>query len=355
MTNTSTPSPSSPLSSRTCHSTTFPVPMFQPGEYPRKSQQAHSVLGVIILLMVFVWLAHVTQYRTPFKILSTAYKWSGVLQMLLGIYLLCWCFFFLKPTKLNELAIYSTTDLLQIQHISISCSAICCGLSEFWYGTGRLKHQQWHVLWCINMVCIGMVFMVHPQPDFSGAATHTMLGMFIIIGAIFFLGEKWHQFPEDLYESWNIVLAGGLYLFAASLLIKYEEAPVVMHHGYHTRCHRGAPVTFACLIVAGNSFLLLLWFSCMPKSMITTCLRRMEVLHEDPYNALVHGKWELSVEEEEERGGGRHGESDSLVRNQESGGGSGSGGGGGGGGKKQQSSSSGGRYGHVNTSEVELV
>ena len=206
MTNTSTPSPSSPspsspLSSRTCHSTTFPVPIFQPGEYPRKSQQAHSVLGVIILLMVLVWLAHVTQYRTPFKILSTAYKWSGVLQMLLGIYLLCWCFFFLKPTKLNDLAIYSTTDLLQIQHISISCSAICCGLSEFWYGTGRLKHQQWHVLWCINMVCIGMVFMVHPQPDFSGAATHTMLGMFIIIGAIFFLGEKWHQFPEDLYES----------------------------------------------------------------------------------------------------------------------------------------------------------
>jgi uncharacterized membrane protein HdeD (DUF308 family) len=301
--------------------------------------------------MVVVWLLHVTQFRSPFKVLNTAYKWSGALQMLLGTYLLSWCFIFLKPSKLDELAVYSTTDLLQIQHIAISCNAICCGLSEFWYGTGRLKHQQWHVLWCINMVCVGMVFMVHPQPDFAGASTHTMLGMFIILGAIFFLAEKWHEFPEDLYESWNIVLAGGLYLFAASLLIRYEEAPIVMHHGYHTKCHRGAPVTFACLIVSAQSFLLLLWFGLMPKEMVTTCLRRMEALHEDPYSACFHGKWEPS-EVEEERGE-MNGESDSLVENQEGGDGIG----GGSSGNKYQSS---GRYGQVNnvhtlTSEVELV
>ena len=270
-----------------CKTTMFPVPLFNPGEYPQKSQQAHSVLGVLLLLMVVVWLLHITQVRTPVKHLGTAYRYSGALQIMLGVYLLSWCFIFLKPSQLDELWLYTTRDLLQLQHISISCSAICCGLAEYWYGTERLKHVQWHVLWCVNMCCIGMVFMVHPQPDFAGAATHTMLGMFIIIGAIFFLGEKWHQFPEDLYESWNIVLAGGLYLFAASLLIKYEEAPIVMHHGYTIRCHRGAPVTFASLIMAMISFLLLLWFGCMPNTIIRGCMQSIEAFHEDPYAACV--------------------------------------------------------------------
>lgn len=151
-----------------------------------------------------------------------------------------------------------------------------------------------------------MIFMVHPQPDFDGAATHTLLGMFIILGAIFFLGEKWHQFPEDLYESWNIVLAGGLYLFASSLLIRYEEAPIVMHHGYNTYCHRGAPVTFACLIVAGQSGVLLLWFGCMDQRLVRGCMARVEVFHEDPYGFCCQGKWRDVVveEEEEDRSGG---------------------------------------------------
>ena len=141
----------------------------------------------------------------------------------------------------------------------------------------------------------------------------TVLGMFIILGAIFFLGEKWHQFPEDLYESWNIVLAGGLYLFAASLLIKYEEAPLVLHHGFHIKCHRGAPVTIASLMVSSISFVLLLWFGAMPQWMVETCLERMEVLHEDPYAACVLGQWnKINVVDEivERRNRGEGGEGD---------------------------------------------
>ena len=179
--NTAAPSPSSTSTLRTCTSTTFPVPLFLPGEYPRKSQQAHSVLGILLLLMVLTWLAHITQFQTPVKQLDRAYKCSGILQMLLGIYLLTWCFVLLKPSNLTDLYSYSTTDLLQLQHISISCSAICCGLSEYWYGCAKLKHLQWHVLWCINMCCIGMVFMVHPQPDFAGAATHTSKYTYILM------------------------------------------------------------------------------------------------------------------------------------------------------------------------------
>ena len=201
--------------------------------------------------------------------------------------------------------------------------------------------------------------MVHPQPDFAGAATHTLLGMFIIFGAIFFLGEKWHDFPDDLYESWNIVLAGGLYLFASSLLIKYEEAPIVMHHGYHMACHRGAPVTLACLIVAGFSFGILCWFGLVPKWLTQRCLRRIEVFHEDPCGACCQGRG--GVGEGVESGGG--------------GGGSGGSGGSGSGGCGQSSvsersygegdslvpkiegssggSSSSGRY--ARTSQVELV
>ena len=127
--NATSPTPSS-LSRHNCRPSTFPVPLFEPGEYPRKSQQAHAVLGILLLLMVIVWCTHVTQFSTPLKKLHTAYKSSGVLQILMGVYLLSWCFVFLKPTHLSELYRYSTKDLLQIQHITISCCAICCGLTS---------------------------------------------------------------------------------------------------------------------------------------------------------------------------------------------------------------------------------
>jgi hypothetical protein len=346
-----------------CVSTRFPVPMFAPGEYPRKSQQAHSVLGMILLLMVLVWLMHITQCRTPLRSLDTAYKWSGSLQILLGAYLLCWCFVFLKPDHLDELFSYSTRDLLQIQHITISCCSICCGLIEYWFGMKKLTHQQWHVLWCINMCSIGMIFMVHPQPDFAGAATHTVLGMLIIFGAIFFLGEKWHQFPEDIYESWNVVLAGGLYLFASSLLIKYEEAPIVTHHGYNTYCHNGAPVTFACLIIAGISLCCILWFRFVPIRVTKACLNCIEAFHEDPYGACCQGKWNVTSDEvvvvdecgtsgtvemmNQSRNGDErsYGEGDSLVPKAGVSGGSSSSSSGGGG---EKSSCSSGRYSRVN-------
>ena len=123
------------------------------------------------------------------------------------------------------------------------------------------------------MSCIGMVFMVHPQANFDGSSTHTMLGFFIVFGAIFFLAEKWKGFPEDLYESWNIVIAGGLYLFAASMLLQFQEhrhsgalsrgAVEGQHVGYELRCHRGTPVTLACLAVAAGSGLLLACVCCM--------------------------------------------------------------------------------------------
>ena len=86
-----------------------------------------------------------------------------------------------------------------------------------------------------------------------------------MIGAVFFLAEKWKGFPDDLYESWNIVVAGGLYLFAASLLLRFHEhddsggnqQQQQQHVGFEIRCHRGTPVTLACLAVAACSALAL--------------------------------------------------------------------------------------------------
>ena len=278
-----------------CHETTFlvPVTLFAPGEYPVKSSLAHAVLGGDIICIVVTWFLHVGQFPTPLRHLPNAYMVSGVLQMILGAYLLMWCFVLLQPSEIEQLWAYSTRDLLQIQHIAISLCALCCGAIEVGIGKYKLYHEQWHVLWCLNMCCIGMIFMVHPQADFSGSSTHTMLGFFIVFGSIFFLAEKWKGFPEDLYESWNIVIAGGLYLFAASQLLQFKEhhkgghgGVPGQHRGYNLRCHHGTPVTLTCLVVACVSISFLLFFFCVTQAFLQKIDACMHALHEDPMGVL---------------------------------------------------------------------
>jgi len=98
--------------------------------YAPKSDQAHIVLGSMIFAMVFVWCLYVFGYTT--KVTKVLFL-SGLIQVSMGVYLFTWVFVLLHPSDLSALYQYSSRDLLQLQHMSISSVLIAAGFVEICY------------------------------------------------------------------------------------------------------------------------------------------------------------------------------------------------------------------------------
>ena len=102
----------------------FKTTLFDKGEYAARAREIHVLIGVFTIAQVIVWTTHYAasadMQRLFLQTFSAALISSGVVQMGSGLYLLSAMFFWLKPSHLNELFVYSTSDLVQMQHVTIA-------------------------------------------------------------------------------------------------------------------------------------------------------------------------------------------------------------------------------------------
>mmetsp|Transcript_11371 Transcript_11371/g.27981 ORF Transcript_11371/g.27981 Transcript_11371/m.27981 type:complete len:415 (-) Transcript_11371:102-1346(-) len=236
----------------------FHVPgLFKPGVYSSRSQNAHRVIGSVLLLGVFSWAAFVMQRIS----LGKAYLMSGCSLALAGAYLGLWVLFFCAPDHISDGQIYAyaSRDLVQQQHLAISSLAITAGVLEIlWWGGGNIgrgrlsfRHDGWHVLWCMNASMIGVMFLVHPQHDaIRGTVIHTFLGLSMAWAACFLMVSKIKGFPPDLERDFTVIMAGSAQIIACSLLIAYKEPPQEVHYGTEKHCHGAWPITVAAYALA---------------------------------------------------------------------------------------------------------
>jgi len=113
--------------------------------------------------------------------LERAYVISGMSLCFAGSYLGLWVLIFSAPEHVLDGLVwsYAERDLVQQQHLAISCLAVTGGVLEIlWAVCGSpqrgglsFRHDGWHVLWAMNEAMIGVLFLIHPQH--SGPRCHT--------------------------------------------------------------------------------------------------------------------------------------------------------------------------------------
>jgi len=233
------------IAEETCNAVHFLVPIFGGAltnetagaisTYAQKSDEAHIVLGSMIFLMVTGWCFFIFGYVSK---ISRVFIFTGIVQISMGVYLFSWVFIFLYPADLLALYRYSSNDLLQLQHMSISSLLIASGFLEICHcGLNMLSNRHWHTIWCLNVCCAGLVFIAHPQHSPSATAKHMMLGSCLVTGSILLLNAKRDDFktPDDAID-WNLIMAGGFYSAAAVILVIFHEKRLPVHMGTTTKC-----------------------------------------------------------------------------------------------------------------------
>jgi len=198
-------------------------PLFSTGELERHSEAAHGMIGVCLLALVLVWGGHVVKWPAPLSSLPAAYTAAGAIQCAGGLYLLLWVFVLLKPTQMGALWGFTQQALTQIQHISIACNLAACGVVDLAVAHGalvRLVGVSAHSLWALNLICVGLVFMVHPQSTSLADTEHVALGLCIIFGTHFLCNERRDGW---LSKSIEALIGAPLFGVAAAILIAFEE------------------------------------------------------------------------------------------------------------------------------------
>ena len=338
------------------------------------TRQAHTVLGIFILFIIFTWCSK----EADLLPLSRAYRISGYLHIGMGLYLYLWLFYLMSPGESSCLSLirnlfqflfvvlssavslslyiylthlfsfyqspsrpildlsdnafngklfyYSTSDFLQWQHISISGLMVASGLVEVNFGAGAFEYvvcsypltisiyhshcysplsrthisscslslslpispslslllhthhcynrstylqsrtSHWHALYCVNMMLVGLLFLLHPQQSKEGTALHIYLGLSLVLGSAAFHTSKKMGFPSSLREDWYLVLGGFFYSLAFAFLVFFEEKHAEHHTGHNIECQPAWPLTVGAWVWSlGSSLLsvsLLIYSSC---------------------------------------------------------------------------------------------
>ena len=257
--------------------------------YGARSDEAHIVLGVILLLLVATWTMYICEYIR----IRTAYITSSILQIVMGTYLLLWVFIFMAPSNLPALYAYSTKDLLQIQHTTIALCLLACGVCELLQAYGQLVTVYWNILWTFCMAMVGLIFVLHPQHSYMANTLHLALGTTLILAGILFgrgkdisvqnvslSKQKQVRGRSTRYErvageettrkeepgDWNIIYAGAFFTIAAGLLISFRENETVgPHRGSTIECEPRVVIVFGGIALAGFTIL-----SCVLTAILNT-------------------------------------------------------------------------------------
>ena len=292
----------SSTSSSSCLPVHFIVPLFdsadpnQPNSFSSKNQFAHVFLGSCLCALVLCW----SLFALDWLALRRAYRLSALIQVLMGGYLLLWLFVLMYPSDVVALFEYSTSDLLQLQHLSISLLLLVAGWVELCQSLGWLIHPQWNVLWSICMLYVGLVFFAHEQHSYWATVQHISLGLAMVCGALLFgrvkegLGDELNErsvrrskrtmkragrggnvtvstyrtvrpddsdsdsdddnssssTPASRMVDNNLVLAGICYSCAAGILILFRDHSHGAHTGTRTYCQPAWPLTAGGYAVA---------------------------------------------------------------------------------------------------------
>ena len=290
-------------SSSDCTPEHFTVPLFdsadpsKPNSFSAKNQQAHVFLGSCLCALVVVW----SMFAMDWLAVRRAYRLSACIQLLMGGYLLVWLFVLMYPYDVVALFAYSTSDLLQLQHLSIAALLLAAGWVELCQSAGWLTHPQWNVLWSVCMLYVGLVFFAHEQHSYSATVQHISLGVAMVCGALLFgrvkegLGEELNargvqrskrsttkragqhsnvtvttyrnvrlsdsdsdsddddpaaSGPASRMVDNNLVMAGMCYACAAAILILFRDHSHGAHTGTRTHCQPAWPLTAGGYAVA---------------------------------------------------------------------------------------------------------
>ena len=281
----------------------FTVPLFDspdpsaPNSFSAKNQQAHVFLGGCLCALLVVW----SLFAMDWLAVRRAYRLSACIQLLMGGYLLAWLFVLMYTYDVVALFAYSTSDLLQLQHLSIAALLLAAGAVELCQSASWLVHPQWNVLWSVCMLYVGLVFFAHEQHSYAATVQHISLGVAMVCGALLFgrvkegLGDELNatsvqrgkrsttkralqhsnvtvttyrnvrlsdsdsdsdddepasSAPASRMVDNNLVMAGMCYACAAAILILFRDHSHGAHTGTRTHCQPAWPLTAGGYAVA---------------------------------------------------------------------------------------------------------
>ena len=287
----------------TCTPEHFLVPLFggslpdSSNSFTSKNQDAHLFLGGCLVLLVTTW----SLFAMEFLSVRRTLRVSGGIQVVMGVYLTLWLYVLMYPYDLLGLWAYSTSDLLQLQHLSIALLLLASGLLELAQAALVLEHSQWSVLWTFCMAYVGLVFFAHEQHSYWATVQHIALGFVMVCGAILqgkvkeglgkelatevkgealraktraaarrnrrggYRGVGGDSDDDDGAEDeggvrgqhaasrlidCNLILAGVFFSVAAGILILFRDHSHGQHTGTSTYCQPAWPLTAGGYVVA---------------------------------------------------------------------------------------------------------
>lgn len=229
--------------------------LFGDFEFAPRANLAHWVLGALVFAQVGVWALFAFEALRP----ARALRLGGALQALMGLYLLLWLFVFVAPRHAFSRALWRFTvgDVTQLQHLAMALLLLAAGGLDALHSTGRAHGAAVHVLWALNSLLIGALFLLHPQRSPGNAVRHQLLGLALASSALLFLASRLGGLSPapGAAVDWGLVTAGFCYSAAGVVLLSFREAPERQHLSLTTHCQ---PAVVATLLALGFALLSLL-------------------------------------------------------------------------------------------------
>lgn len=238
--------------------------LWGPGQYARRSESAHKIVGLLLVVGVFGWMAYVFDLAS----LDRAFLASGLSLASAGLYLGLWVLIFAAPGHVADGRSWSfaSRDLVQQQHLAIS--SLCMGggiLEVLWamFPPGgppsrrwlSFRAPGWHLLWMVDVCLVGSLFLTHPQHSPGGSVVHSFLGVSLIIAGVMLGASKLRGFPRGGSDV-SLPLAGVAQICAIGLLLFFREESQPVHAGVYVWCSGMWPVTLFAHSFAGFNLVL---------------------------------------------------------------------------------------------------
>lgn len=169
---------------------------------------AHRVFGYLAIYLMLCWSGPMLELMR----LGHAYIAAGGGTLACGLWLLTWGVTLLKPSaSFSALWEFTLQDLPQFQHFTMSILFIGAGTAEVRFGAA-IRHNidlagalRWcHAVWGVCFVCVGLIFVAHPQHNLDETLRHIAMGTGIVIGAGALTVEKTEgklDFDEAITEA----------------------------------------------------------------------------------------------------------------------------------------------------------